>query len=53
MHLLLSGLETLDKLEVLSLYGNEISVLENLDHLKELHVLRVGRNKISEKKNVI
>ena len=48
-----SGLENLHKLEVLSLYGNEISTLENLDHLGGLHVLRVGRNNISDKKNVI
>ena len=40
-------------MEVLSLYGNEISALENLDHLRGLHVLRVGRNNISDKKNVI
>ena len=32
-----SGLENLHKLEVLSLYGNEISTLENLDHLGGLH----------------
>ena len=42
----IEGLETLAKLEDLSLFSNRITKLENLDHLPCLNVLSVGNNEL-------
>jgi Leucine-rich repeat (LRR) protein len=49
----LTGLEKVKKLEVLSLYGNEITRIQNLESLPELRVLRLGRNRIDDKPEII
>ena len=40
------GLDTLSKLEDLSLFSNRITKLEHLDHLPCLNVLSVGNNEL-------
>ena len=42
----MTGLETLIKLDVLDLHGNQIKIIENLNHLCELRVLNLAGNQI-------
>jgi len=51
----LSGLENLHKLTDLSLYHNEIETInyEAIENCKELNVLSLGRNRISDIKQAV
>uniref|UniRef100_A0A673WW02 Dynein regulatory complex subunit 3 n=1 Tax=Salmo trutta TaxID=8032 RepID=A0A673WW02_SALTR len=49
----IEGLDSLVKLEDLSLYNNRISVIENMDTLLNLHVLSIGNNFLAQLENVI
>ena len=44
----IEGLDTLEKLEDLSLFDNKITKLEGLDDLKKLNVLSVGKNQLEQ-----
>ena len=48
----IEGLETLTKLEDLTLYNNRISRIENMDALVNLHVFSIGNNDLKELENV-
>lgn len=48
----IEGLDSLVKLEDLSLYNNRISVIENMDTLLNLHVLSIGNNFLAQLENV-
>lgn len=48
----IKGLETLTKLEDLTLYNNRISKIENMDTLEQLHVFSIGNNEIKDIKDV-
>lgn len=48
----IKGLETLTKLEDLTLYNNRISKIENMDALEQLHVFSIGNNEIKDIKDV-
>jgi len=49
---LIEGLDSLVKLQDLSLFNNRISVIENLDTLQNLHILSIGNNAIAQLDNV-
>ncbi|KAK0133869.1 Dynein regulatory complex subunit 3 [Merluccius polli] len=49
----IQGLETLTKLEDLTLYNNRISCMENMDTLKNLTFLSIGNNSVGQLDNVI
>jgi Leucine-rich repeat (LRR) protein len=40
-------------LQVLALYSNEILLLQNIHHLKNLNVLRVGMNKLKSRDDIV
>lgn len=48
----IDNLDTLTKLEDLTLYSNRISTIENMDALLNLHVLSLGRNQLTDLENV-
>lgn len=48
----IEGLDSLVKLQDLSLFNNRISVIENLDTLQNLHSLSIGNNGIAQLDNV-
>lgn len=48
----IEGLDSLVKLQDLSLFNNRISVIENLDALRNLHILSFGNNAIAQLENV-
>lgn len=48
----ITGLDTLRKLEDLSLYSNKITKLQGLDNCTKLNVLSIGRNELKEMDHV-
>ncbi len=46
-------MDSLTKLDVLDLHGNQISYIENLNHLSELRVLNLAGNKIEHVDNLM
>ncbi|CAM4411602.1 unnamed protein product [Leuciscus chuanchicus] len=49
----IEGLDSLVKLQDLSLFNNRISVIENLDALQNLNILSIGNNSIAQLDNVL
>lgn len=48
----IEGLDTLVKLQDLSLFNNRISIIENMDALQNLDIISLGNNLISQLENV-
>jgi len=48
----IEGLDTLVKLQDLSLYNNRISKIEHMDTLQELQIFSIGKNNLTTLENV-